>query len=214
MPNKKIQKEFISYIFKSIKSDIALEGGAALYYVYNIDRLMSPDIDLTTCDIRVFNDFYFLCKNFAIARGFKIKQIKSPDFKRLTFFHKDQILSVDLYFLNSRKFTEISKKRFNISKTKCKIVYTHSLEDIGAEKICCILDANRFKSNDVLDLAKILDKDIDQKKIKKLLRLKLISKNMDFSCELFKISLFRFKNINSKTRIIIKKIEKMFKLTN
>ena len=155
-----------------------MEGGAALSFIYNLDRVFSNDLDFTIEDYQLRSELFDVVEEIAVKLNKKYVCDADPN-KIIIKDDKEVILEIDFYPLSAKLFSwedkglEYNKKGFSVK--------THSLEDIFAEKISNIFQENRSEFKDVFDINKIYDiliDDLDKEKFKIYLHEKLLGKKI------------------------------------
>jgi predicted nucleotidyltransferase component of viral defense system len=115
------------YSDEKIADLIHLDGGAALSFFYNIERKFSQDLDFT---IETEEAFTYTQK--------MLSKLNTTS------------LTVDLVVVPS-EYCEYELSPLNSIK-----VSVHTIEDIFAEKICCLIDRNTYR--DLWDVHQIINK--------------------------------------------------------
>jgi len=132
-------KEILCWISQMpIAEDLYLEGGAALNFVYEIRRRFSGDLDFTVPDRKIIKIFKEEYKSFAKKPSCYIE------------FPFDFTIVENKLF--DWRWAKISTKKGDI------LIKTHTMEDIIAEKICCVLSSDRIEYKDVIDINKVISK--------------------------------------------------------
>lgn len=149
--NEEFLKTFCLTLFKhpKIKEVYFLEGGAALKLFYQITTLFSGDLDFTFNNPSAERDL-----SSAVAdtcNKIENKPVKITETQnKLTVFTTRGCIDIDFYFANGEN-CEYTRELPNLTEP----VYLHSLQDLLAEKICCIY--SREKEKDVLDAISIVE---------------------------------------------------------
>ncbi len=115
------------YASKQLQMKVRLDGGAALGFFYGIDRTFSSDLDFTVEDNGT---------RLELART--LKGVCPPS------------IGIDVFVVPAR-FCE-----FETHAMEDVHVVTHSIADLLAEKLCCLID--RDATRDVLDAANIISR--------------------------------------------------------
>lgn len=182
MKSNTIIEEFLfEYYSKNLSSKIHLEGGALLSLIFNLDRKFSNDLDFTSEDEA---SLY----NFVKQSELVLKRVSSnrftTDFKdnRITFQSNNFTFHIDI-FIASPDNCEYSKLPY-IFKGKKTYILCHSINDVIAEKLCCLLDPNRTELRDLVDLKLIIDEiRYSDSKVQELLRQKLTVKKLNITID-------------------------------
>lgn len=181
MFNKRIFLQFLYLLSKKeINDHLYLEGGAALSFIYGLDRVFSGDLDFTIDDyglrLKLLNTIEEIMVE--INKNKKYTYISTSN-KVIIRDNNKIILQIDFYPLATKLFTWEEKNLFY--GDKFFLIKTHSLEDIFAEKITNILQSDRFEFKDIVDtnsIHKILMHKINVSNFKIYLGQKLVGKQI------------------------------------
>ncbi|MDO8570314.1 MAG: nucleotidyl transferase AbiEii/AbiGii toxin family protein [Candidatus Daviesbacteria bacterium] len=135
------------YKNKTLSNHIHLEGGTALSLFYKINRKFSNDLD------------------FSVETLIDLRRFQQEITKPLGIFYKAKVIDdVKICILDSNNYTILTIDSYLAASENCQYeevmlegitpCVIHSLIDILAEKLCCMID--RDTERDVYDSAKII----------------------------------------------------------
>jgi len=178
------QNIFLQFLYllstQEISQSLYLEGGAALSFVYGLNRVFSNDLDFT-----IDSDQLRPSLSVAVKEIMTLIDIGQP---RLCESGNNQIiikdgqrtvLQLDVYVLPAQLFLwEERVLRYGRREFTLKV---HSLMDILAEKISNLFQEDRCEFKDIVDINNIfnlLGQSFNQASFKSYLRQKLIGKKI------------------------------------
>lgn len=166
---------------QKISQSLYLEGGAALSFVYGLDRVFSDDLDFTIDSDQLRPNFLAAVETILPLIDIDQPRLCQPSDNQIVIKNEQRILRLDVYTLSAQLFLwEEYVLHYDRQEFTFKV---HSLIDILAEKISNLFQEDRCEFKDIVDINNIfslLYKSLDQASFKVYLRNKLIGKRIYF----------------------------------
>jgi len=177
-----IIKKYLFYMFRDAKlsTGIHLDGGAALYFFYEINRIFSNDLDFTAERKSQLSNFInnSLIPLQKVNHGnakWNLKKIIDTN-KIIICINGSQIFHIDIYYVPP-KYCHYQVDNLTLNNESADISL-HSLNDIFVEKLLCTI--TRTETRDLIDLSEIIfRKNLNSEKVIQMYQLKSGFKNLN-----------------------------------
>lgn len=163
--------------------DVYFEGGFVLSSIYKIDRIYSGDLDFTI-ECSAIEDKLIKILPKVIE---EFSKAHKQDFNFSWRDNSIEILQNGLnfltldYYIVPQELFEWKRNTINVQSELFEMNF-HTVKDILAEKICCVIDKDRYEFKDLWDIKEIEKRyigDVNGKEFYNILARKMSSKNIE-----------------------------------